>query len=102
MTNVIVSDTKFNFVGSRRRRLVRGARPAELISRHLLTNVRVGPFSGVGLRSREVSFAPLKGHGRLDRLGRKCADSVAKVENRTTLEISQTLMFGRLRRCNAL
>jgi hypothetical protein len=30
------------------------------------------------------------------------ADSVAKVENRTTPEISQTLTFGRLRRCNAM
>src|SRR5882757_1560961 len=50
----------------------------------------------------EVSFTPDSGHRQHRSMGPLWVDAVEKVENRTTPKISQMLIFGPLRRCDAL
>jgi hypothetical protein len=49
---------------------------------------------------REVRFVPIKGHRQRGAALPKSADTVAKVENRTTLKISRQLILGCLYGCN--
>ena len=50
-------------------------------------------MSGHGVQSRPRNY---------ERRLPKLTDAVEKVENRTTSKISQMVIFGRLRRCDAL
>ena len=61
-------------------------------------NVWLGSFSEVGVRNREVCFAPSNRHRQPGQTCRKGADTVEKVENRKTPKISQKLIFGQVRR----
>ena len=59
------------------------------------------PFADQMLWNADVSFGPNSGHSQGRMLLPLSADTVAKVENRSTLKISQKPMFRRLYRCNA-
>jgi hypothetical protein len=65
-------------------------------------DVRVGSNSEVGGHTREVRSTPVIGHRPTDPACPKGADSVEKVENRTTLKISRKSIFRRLYRYKAL
>jgi hypothetical protein len=49
----------------------------------------------------DVRISPDTGRSPRRRARPLCADTVAKVENRTSVKISQKPMFSRLGRCNA-
>ena len=55
-----------------------------------------GSKTEVAALRRDVCFAPVSGHRQAVSACPKRADTVAKVENRTTPKISQKLIFGLL------
>jgi hypothetical protein len=72
-----------------------GGSPLNLFSEVVATLIKVR-FYGMS------ALHPKNGHRQLDRPCPKSADFVAKVENRTTPEISRKLLFGLLYRYLAL